>query len=297
MQIEIYNPAQGEPLPPVKWNYEELKAELIKALENYKGLVYTEATVTQAKKDRASLNKLAEAIDARRKEMKARYLAPYKEFEAQAKELTALVKKQASEIDAQIKTFDEARKAEKLEHIKSRYAEIMDNLVELVPYDKIHNPKWLNVAYSMGTIDMEIAERAEKVRSALVSIDALGLSPDMTEQIKRVYLDRLDLAAALAEKDRIERERQALADYEAAKKAAEASKRILDTSDPEAFAKAKPGDVVRFGGPGCVSADPQNEAPRLHVVDFRVWATAEQLGSLKAFLYDNGIKYGPCPQK
>ena len=118
MQIEIYNPAQGEPLPPVRWNYEELKGQLVAALENYKGRIYTEETISEAKKGRAGRDKLAAAIDTRRKEMKARYLAPYEEFEAQAVELTGLVKQQAAEIDAQVKAFDEARKAEKLEHIR-----------------------------------------------------------------------------------------------------------------------------------------------------------------------------------
>lgn len=269
MQIEIYNPAQGEPLPPVKWNYEELKGQLTTALERYKGLVYTEDTIGQAKKDRAALNKLADAIASSRRDMKARYLAPYDEFDGQAKELEALVKAQSAEIDAQVKAFDDARKSEKLEHIKAQYVEIMGKLAELVPYEKIHDKRWLNVTYSMSAICTEIAEKAESVQAALASIDALGLPDDMADRVKSVYLDRLDLAAALAEKDKIERELQALADYEAARKA-EQERRTFDASDPDA---------------------------PVYEVDFRVEATAEQLGALKAFLHDNKIKYGPVPKK
>lgn len=276
MQIEIYNPAQGEPLPPVRWNYEELKAQLTEGLESYRGRVYTEATVNEAKKDRANLNKLADAIDTRRKEMKARYLAPYQEFEAQAKELTAMVKQQAAEIDAQVKVFEAARKAEKQEHIKARYTEIMGDLATLVPYHKIHRDKWLNVTTSMASVEAEIAEKAESVRVALESIDALGLPDDTAEQVKHVYLDRLDLAAALAERDRIERERQALADYETARqKAAQAPQTV-------------PHEALGYAA---------DEAPDLVTVDFRVHATREQLGALKAFLTDNHIKYGRVPQK
>lgn len=271
MQIEIYTPAQGEPLPPVKWNYEALKAELTKALENFRGLVYTEDTINQAKKDRASLNKLADAIDTRRKEMKARYLAPYQEFESQAKELTALVKMQADEIDAQVKAFDDARKSEKQEQIKDLYSFLMKDLTSLVPYEKIHNPKWLNVTVSMLAVEKEITEKAEGIRTALRSIDALGLPDDMAERVKSVYLERLDLASALAEKERIERERQALADYEAATKKAE--------------------ETVERRKPDPINAD----CGQTYKVDFRVWATTEQLGALKAFLSDNGIKYGPVP--
>lgn len=281
MQIEIYNPAQGEPLPPVKWNYSELKEQLTAALATYKGRIYTEETINEAKKDRAALNRLASAIDDRRKEMKQRYLAPYQTFEEQAKELTALVKEQSAEIDAQIKAFDEARKAEKQEHIKARYAEIMDKLADLVPYYKIHNARWLNVTYSMSTIDMEIAEKAESIREALASIDALGLPDDIAQQVRHTYLDKLDLAAALREKDRIERERQALADYEAAQKAARAAEKEKSAEVPQA-------EPVKEQRP---------EQPTLYTLDFRVQATAEQIGMLKAFLHDNGIKYGRVPRE
>lgn len=281
MQIEIYNPAQGEPLPPVKWNYEELKGQLVAALESYKGRIYTEETISEAKKDRANLNKLAAAIDTRRKEMKARYLAPYQEFEAQAMELTGLVKQQAAEIDAQVKAFDEARRAEKQEHIRTMYAAVMGDLAALVPYERLHNPKWLNVTTSMNAIEAEIIEKAENIRAAMASIDALGLADDMAARVKRIYLERLDLAAALAEKDRIEWERQALAAYEETTK-----------GEPE-----KPAEQQTVAQPPEPAEKPTTAVPAMYTVDFRVWATAEQLAALKTFLVDNGVKYGKVPAK
>ena len=287
MQLEIYNPVEGQPLPPVQWNFTELRTWLEDGLKAYKGRIYTEDTIKEAKKDAASLRKLREAIDGKRKEMKQRYLAPYQDFEAQAKELTGMIDSQVAEIAEQINAFDEARKAEKQEHIKALYLEIMGSLADLVPYEKLHDKRWLNVTTSMNSIEAELVEQAEGVRAALASIDALGLPDEMAGQIKSVYLDKLNLAAALAEKERIEKKQAALAEYEARKK--------LDASDPEAFAKAKPGDVIQFGGPGCVCA--ADEAPELLTVDFRIYATREQLGALKAFLVDNHIKYGRVPQK
>lgn len=282
MQIEIYTPAQGEPLPPVRWNYEELKGQLVAALENYKGSIYTEATISAAKKDRAGLNKLAAAIDTRRKEMKARYLAPYGEFERQAMELTGLIKQQAAEIDAQVKAFDEARRAEKQEHIRTMYAAVMGDLAALVPYERLHNPRWLNVTFSMSSIEAEVVERAEKIRASLASIDSLGLDTDLIAQVKHVYLERLDLAAAMNEKERIQREREAMAAYEAARKA-ETEKHVEQQPEPQPA--AQPAKETTLA------------APAMYAVDFRVWATAEQLAALKAFLVSNGIKYGKIPAK
>lgn len=304
MQIEIYNPAQGQPIPAVEWNYPEVKKWLEDGLAAYKGRVYTEETITQAKKDRANLNKLADAIAVKRREMKAVYLHPYEDFEAQAKELEGMVKAQSAEIDAQVKAFEDSRKEEKLEKIKAIYAKEMGDLSKLVPYEKIHDPKWLNVTVKISAVEWKIIEKAESIRAALASIDALGLPDDIAGRVKGVYLDRLDLAAALAEKDRIEREQQALSEYEAAR-----SRKVYDAADPDAFKKAQPGDVIRFGGPGCESASVENqvphealgyaadEAPDLLTVDFRIHATREQLSALKSFLVANKIKYGPVPKK
>ena len=289
MQIEIYSPKQGEMLPPIEWNYEEIKKWLTEALKSYSGLIYTEDTISQAKKDRAALNKLVAAIDTMRKEKKAQYLDPYQAFESQVKELSGLIKRQSDEIDVQIKAFDDARKEEKLVHIKSLYEEIFSDLCELVPYENIHNAKWLNVTFSMQAIEEELVGKAESIRAALASIDSLGLPDDMAAQIKRVYLNRLDLAAALAEKDRIEREQALIKAYE------EAKQKHYDAADPDVFKKAKPGDVVHFGCPGCGSAQHEEQSLKIYTVDFRVTTTKEKLSLLKKFLVDNGIQYGKVP--
>ena len=153
MQIEVYNPAQGQPLPPVEWNYTEVKQWVKDGLARYEGVVYDESQMAEAKKDRANLNKLAQAIDAKRREMKQLYLQPYEEFEAQAQELTGMIKEQANAIDAQVKAFENFRKQEKRERIEAElYGSMIGNLAEVVPYDRLHEARWLNVSCSMGTV-------------------------------------------------------------------------------------------------------------------------------------------------
>lgn len=153
MQIEIYTPTKAQPLPPVEWNYTEVRQWVEDGLGAYKGRVYTDETISQAKADRATLNKLSKAIDAKRKELKAVYLAPYGEFEVQAKELVSMIDKQSREIDAQIKTYDRQRREEKLEKIKTElYAPLIGGLAEAIPYEKLHDPKWLNVTFSMAAV-------------------------------------------------------------------------------------------------------------------------------------------------
>lgn len=86
--VQMIISAPGEqPLPAVAWNYEEVKAEVEASLAQYKDRAYTPETICGAKADRAALNKLADVLAAKRREVKAQYLAPYENFERQCKEV------------------------------------------------------------------------------------------------------------------------------------------------------------------------------------------------------------------
>ena len=279
MEIQIFTPTSGEPLPPISWNYDEIKKWLEDGLAAYKGRVYTDATIADAKKDRASLNKLADVIDGKRKEMKAKYLQPYEEFEKQAKELVAMVKAQSLEIDAQVKAYEQIKKDKKLEQIKEVYAAMIGNLAELVPYEKLHNPKWLNVSTSEATVVEELGGKIDRIIAGLDSINSLNLDADITEQVKGVFLKDFDLAAALAERERIEKQRAELAKYEATKSAPKAEEE-----------QYTPPQVAEAPTPQVETASAVDE--EIHTLDFRVWVTARQMQALKSFLQTAGIKFG-----
>lgn len=303
MQLEIYNPTSGQPLPPIEWNFEAIKAWLKDGLAAYKGRVYDETQITQAKKDAANLRKLKDAIDGKRKEVKATYLAPVEEFTKQARELTDMIDAQVGEITAQVKTYDDFRRQEKQAEIEKVYTALIGDLAEMVPYERLHNPKWLNVTYSMTNISEELARSIESIEAALSSINTLDIPPEIAKLVKAAYLRNFDLAAALAEKERFEKQQAEIARYEAAKN----ERRVFDASDPEAFKNARPGDVVRFGGQDCVvkegkytpaeSVEPvtaprgaAGEGEKVHTVTFRIHVTAAQLKALGSFMKEHGIK-------
>ena len=70
MEFKILSPQDGNLVQDISWNNEELKAEITAKMKDYKGLVFTEETVKEAKKDRASLNKLRSAFEVDRKRIK-----------------------------------------------------------------------------------------------------------------------------------------------------------------------------------------------------------------------------------
>ena len=295
MEIKVLSPTQAQPLPPVDWNYTEVKQWIEDGLARYKGVVYDETQIAEAKKDRANLNKLIQALESKRLEMKKLYLQPYTDFESKANELIAMVKEQAGEIDTQVKKFDEQRKQEKLEKIKNEcYAPMIGNLAKLVPYERLHDPKWLNVTCSATTIGTEMAGKIDRIISGLSAIDKMGLAPEMVDRIKGVFLKNFDLAAAIAEKDRIEKEQAALAEYEAKQRADAA---VTENPSATKYTHPEPAAPVverqnDHRQDETIHTDPANPTIQL---DFRVWVTNEQMHALRNFLLTNHIKFGKVP--
>ena len=280
MEIQIFNPTQAQPLPEISWNYAELKQQLEAGLANYKGLAYSDDQIGEAKKDRAKLNKLADAIDGKRKEMKALYLRPYEAFEAQAKELVGMVKATVREIDDQVKAYEAARKEEKLRAIQEQYRAMIGGLAELAPYERLHNPRWLNATAGMGAICQELGNKIDRITAGLTAIDGLQLPPELAGPVKAIFLRDFDLAAALAEKDRLQRQQEELARYEAVR-AAQANQM------PPAAPAAPTAPIATQSAPR------PEESPTAEggvTVDFRIRATRVQLQGLKQSMINLGIK-------
>ena len=289
MEIVVYNPSQGQPLPPVEWNYPEVKQWVKDGLARYEGIVYDDSQMVIAKKDRANLNKLVQAIDSKRREMKQLYLQPYEEFEAQAKELTSMIKEQSNAIDAQVKAFETFKKQEKRERIEAElYAPMIGKLAELVPYYRLHETKWLNTSCSMGTVAEELGNKIDRIISGLASIDKLDMAPDLIEHTRDEFLKSFDLAAALADTDRLKKQREAVA-------------RCVPSGTHEEVAGreiARKGEKMPPAILNCSQGTETSDSAKepVKVVDFRVRATSSQLKALRAAMDEIGIKPERIPK-
>ena len=290
MELVFYPQAPEQALTEIPFNYEELKAWCEEGLKKYDGRVYTEGDIPQAKKDRAILNKLANALDDARKEKKAQYLAPVNAFEAKVKEIVALVKKRVDGIDTQIKEYDEERKREKQEEITAIYAAKIGDLANLVPYEKLHNPKWLNATASMATVEQELTDKIKSISEGLAVIDRLNIDADVLLMAKAEYLINFDISAALATADYVTKQREALKQREAEKKAQAEAKKAQEATANKAAQPEYSAPTASVEVDGGINT-PQTEEVAV-CVDFRVYATRAQLEKLKAFMKENGIKYG-----
>ena len=275
-------------LPVIGFNYDELKAELAERLQHYNGLVVTEDTIKDAKTDRANLNKLRAAIDTRRKEVKKAYMVPFNNFEAQCKELTALIDEPIKVIDDQLSEFDERRKQEKLTQVRDEYESLIPEAQKgIIPFDRIFDKRWLNSTMSILKVQDALRDWSKRVGADLIAMDAVD--QEYRAAVRQKYIETLDiqkaighveaLKAAQAAFERRQAEQAALAEkraQEAEMRRQEAEKRAQEAAAAQQQAQAQ---------------QPEQAAPHLNRLILEFAITRDQAIALKNFLDQSGIKY------
>lgn len=201
MEFRLINPTEDGFLRVIKWNKEELEAAVRQKIASYEDIVYTEANMKQAKADRAELNNLVKAIEERRKMVKKIINEPYDVFEKELKEVLALIQKPVGIIDRQVKAFEDQQKEEKKKSIQKSYDEVIGDLAEVLPFERVFDIRYLNQTYKLATAQVEVKAKVEKVRTDLETIDSLESKYKLNA--KDVYIKTLDLSKALAENKRL----------------------------------------------------------------------------------------------
>lgn len=257
----------------IEWNHEELKAEIAERLDHYNKLVITEDTIKDGKADRASLNKLREAVDKRRKEIKKQCLVPYNDFEVKVKEILTLIDAPIAAIDSQLAMYEETRKEEKRVMVVEAYEEVVpDDLWEIIPYDRIFDQKWLNATTSMKKVKEDLEGIVKRTNADLIALDTV--EEEYAAAVRSKYIDTLDIAAAMSHKAHL------LAAAEAFRQR-EAAKAMEVPAAPEKPAEEAPEPP--WGVP--------EPTEKLYALRLEFQLTMQQANQLKAFLANAGIKY------
>lgn len=257
---------------PIVFNFEELREGLSTALADYKGRVYDESMLAEAKADTANLNKLKKALNDERIFRKKEFEAPFKVFEDQVKELCGMIDEATSGIKAQLDTYEQKRIEEKRTAIRELFSEIASNYdaLDFITLEKIYNPKWENKSVTDKTIATEITEVFEK---AAKDLEIISKMPYYFEA-KETYKLSLDLNKAIAEGERMAQVQEAKR-QEALRKAQEeieARKHIEELNNlPKAEATVE-------------ATEPTYE------FSFKVKITMEKALALKDFCTANGIE-------
>lgn len=178
-------------------NLDDLKKELSEIADRYQGVIVTEDTIKVAKDDLASLRKVKDSIETRRKEIKKQWNEPYNKFEAEVKAALEVIEKPITEIDGQLKAFAKAEKEAKEKKCKEIYGEqVSDEYKPYLPFEKVFDESWLNKSTNEKTIISDINTAVTQIKIDLDGIKALN--SEIEEDCLKAYKDAGNsLAAAI----------------------------------------------------------------------------------------------------
>lgn len=136
-------------IPPVTHNLGVIEEYAKQLNEFYSKLVFTDGQYSEAKDEKAKVNKLKKTIEDNRKEIVKEFKQPIDDFEATSKRIEKLLESAANTIGASIEKFDLEQQLIKEEKI--------NKLIEVIRQDYILNHK--EFAPQLTTVTIEFDKR------------------------------------------------------------------------------------------------------------------------------------------
>ena len=279
LELQIISPKPEQKFPVIRWNNEELKAEVAAAVKDYQNLVVTVESEKDCKETRAKLNKLRTAIETARKDMKKRVTEPLTLFEAQVKEVEAPIDAAIGNLDRQLSEIKTMRQEQKRKDIREAYEKGI--APDWLSIEQIWDDKWLNVSVSMDNIIKAIDEKVSHINSNLSVIANL---PEFAFEAEEYYKKTLDFKTA------IEKAKEA-AEIQRRKAAAEAAKTAQDNprnGEQEQHVKTEAQEAPAEGAKQPLNTTEAAE-PIKYTYRFEISVTADQAAALGMFCRNQGI--------
>lgn len=289
LELKITSPSPEGFVKEILWNADEISEEIEGRLGYYKNLVYTDAQVVEAKKDRATLNKFSAALKAKDAEIKKLCLVPYDAFHARMQQIIKQVEEPAELIDKQVKAFEEDQKRQKHDAIEELFKS--KGFQPWVKLDRIWNPKWLNKSYSLKQIDADMNSIMYKIGEDIFLINKQG---DGVQAALSEYKRTLDVRAAVAAADRFIEARNA----EEALKKSVAQVVGIEEADEQIPGQVSLQEVLTEQYPDKKPAAPlpatkelSDTVPMRKEIFFKVYVSRDELAALNKFLKESGITF------
>ena len=189
-------------------NFDEMEAALTESIAPYEKLIVSEDAITEAKNDRARINKTKGNIDSYRKLVKGIYTEPLKQFEEKCKALCAICDRGLQNIDHQLADFEERRKEEKRSLLEDYFQTVCEKMAypEYLSFEDALHPKWENKGTSLDECKKYIDERTAKVDIEVKAIR--NLHSEWETALLNEYQRTLDFFAVVALNDQLTQKAQ-----------------------------------------------------------------------------------------
>lgn len=176
-------------------DYEKYLELAKKDTEKYKNYIVTKDSLSDDEKKRTELRKVAKTINDRRIEIAKELKAPIDELKSKCDVIINLYSETADSIDKQIKVFEQKEKDERKEIIAEIFNANVNELKDILSFDKIFEDKWLNKGNwkenNTFKLENELINKIETIRNDLITINELNSKYEV--ELKNDYLNNFNL--------------------------------------------------------------------------------------------------------
>lgn len=269
-------------------NMDALEAHVKKVVADYEGATYDLASaqaIKEAKHDRSYLNGIKKEIDERRKAVKREYNKPLDAFERRCKQITAIIDESTDAIKAQLDEAEQTRKDALYSRLQQHYEDFAGLLAPVVPYERLHEPQWLNKTFGEIKAQQALEAKVSDVARDWETLKAQQEAMPHYADAEREFFRTLDLGAALNAARLADEEDQRIAELKAA---------MAPEPEPEPMPEPEP-EPIEIPAPVPMSAPMPAPMPAPVAEPLEAWtvevprATRSQMQALASTLKAQGI--------
>jgi hypothetical protein len=242
----------------------------------------------QAKTDRAALNKAEKNIAEQYKTLKTAYEKPLAGFEFNIKLIRKAIEKASDDVDAKVKKYEEKVKEKKRLEIQAYFD---TKNFALVPLEKFFSYRWLNKTCKMPEIRKEIDDTISMI---YVNIKTLEGITEYGPIAKALYLDTLDMGAAMRKVETLKANAELLAKEKIEREERERREQIASNAKEERAEEvaAKKEDKIKDLVDNALGfEEPEISKPEIMEFIASFKGAKDQLFILRDFMTKNGISY------
>ena len=256
--------------PNIKWNKEELKAQISEFREGYAdAIIQNDEDYKAAKKDRAEINAVLKKISDQRIQVKKAVMKPYEVFEKELKDAQSDLEDIQKKIASTIKEYEDEQSEKKLNWIKDVFSKAIEGKdMDFLTLERIFDKKWMNKSTKEEDIEKAINARVDTIHNNLLWIAEVE-DTTIRATARKQYEETLEFGAIVRlvadiKRRREEEEKKAQEardesrqnDLEALRNRLnppnEATSTPPDVSVPDSDENASEGEIQRYFSAFCV---------------------------------------------
>jgi hypothetical protein len=272
-------------------NWEDVLAAVVEKSREYQDVTRYNGDEKQAKDDRALLRKQKDMTKTTIASIEEAWNEPLKPFITGARQILKQFDYAIETIDAWVKEGEARVKEEKRQEIQAYFD---GKNFDLVPLELFFDDRWLNKGYKLQDIRREIDGKIGEIYGNLKVLESIA---DHGTIAKALYLDTLDMGAAMLKvqnlKDSAARLAREQVEREARERQAQLERNAAEEQE-EAW-QADKEDIIHDMAADALDIEdqipPEDTAPTIYEFTCVFQGTRDQLLKLREYMTSLGVTY------